>query len=301
MIRRQGQTSVIHSKKFVVTAGISVVFAGFLLATVAGIVPVPAWTESWSSDDAPWSQEESHASAGKNRRSGGLRNPTQRSASRQRSGFLRRLGRGLARVLIWGGRNRAGRSSAARYSGRSAAPKKNRAQRRGRKLGNPQGGQPAVPTAPTMDSTQFGVGTVGLGLEGNGGPIAAGAAPQLPGAPDSKLEYDPYFDPNEAIPTVQPSPARSRSQNTPAGAPHFNQGPTRSRRGLQTTADLSREKTVEFGGRGDGPSDGEPTQQETGDDSWADEKGGGKLKKYRTDLPEIGAGKKIRNAPSRTR
>ncbi len=321
MAPRPGQTSVIHSKKFVITAGIAVVITGTMLGTVAGIVPVPAWTESWTSDEASWTQEEKragHRLHSKTQKSGARRlagGPKTREVklggSGRKPGFRRRLGRRIARFLKWAGRNRSTPTTSARQpAGQAVRGNKNNNEERGNRPRHAEArpvARGAAPTAaPEVDSTQFGVGSVGLGLQGNGGPIAAGAAPIVggPGVADPNLSYDAYFDPVEEVPTVQVTSKKSRNSIT--GGARTNAGPVRDPGRAGGRTNYSREKPKEYGEveeieTGDGLSEAEYEAQLKADALWADKKGGGDLNKHKIKSPEIGGGKAIRNAPSRTR
>jgi hypothetical protein len=317
MPRRIGKSNVLGSKRFLATAAVSVVLTACALAYVAGINPVRVLVHGWSEmEDKPSAGESltpktraegtRYAEAGD--RSAGKR--VRGSGKKSDRSLFRRLFGRLAALFTRGGNSEraaspeppdteafegvdAGGVSGAGSEGRSA-----------RYYGDRRGGSGAeAGSAAGVDSSEFGVGPVGLGLLGNGGPI--GAAGTLPGkalAPDPA--NDPYFSPEMEIPEVKPVRAAVPAD---AALGAVSVSGIAEEEGADGAANAAT-SGMRIGANASGPGSVGPIQdtaadyskQSTDDGAWAEKKGGADLKKHKVKMPEVGGGKSIRNAPSKT-
>lgn len=312
MARRDDPFSVLRSRRFLASAVAGVLIVGGLFSLITGVNPVRFIAGGFSSAEgadasgsslaakAAVSGERIEAAPGEGTPSGKKR------ASKKKNGLFRRLfGRFAALFARRGPEAAEADARGGDYEGGPGGGVGASGSAEGRDVRLYGGGAPGPgETAPVLDSRQFGVGPVGLGMPDNGGPIAAGA-----GLPVSGNGLDPaddsYFDPNEPIPQVKPVSAKAREAAgasvgaAEAGETAFEEGPEGAANGA---TDGTRFSGGPRGGQApaiaDGPAD--RSRQQAADDGWADKPGGANLKKHKVEIPTIGGGKGIRNAPSRT-
>jgi len=309
MNRRQDPFSVLRSRRFLASAVIGVLAGGIGLSVLTGINPIRLMSEGWSAYDAPQpgatSLTPKTALRGERIEGGPSDEAAERRASgKRKKGMFRRL---FGRCAALFARRKRQASAAAggvpegdSVSEGAASGSASAEGRDVRFYG--MGADASSAKTPVLDSREFGVGSVGLGLQDNGGPIALGAE-----LPVSGLETDPaadsYFDPVEEIPQVEPvraaAPAAAQVGAAEAGGIGFEEGPQGSANG-QT----SGMRVGAAGSRVAGPAVPGGTSDRSSppgaDDSGPGKPGGAALKKHKVEIPSIGGGKGIRNAPSRT-
>ena len=311
MTHRRTPPSLTRSKGFAITAGISVLLTGTLLGIYTGIIPAPTFLEAWAAEEV----EASRATASTVGQTPSARSsaqaahtPGNKSAPIKKRGFSKRLFGRLAALLTRRSRSNKKQAAASRRpnvnavnrvdGGRPGQNNRRSYGSRDMKANN------ASPDSNELDSREFGVGSVGLGLGGNGGPIAAGALPATKSS-DPGLEYDSYFDPNEAIPVVKPAPKTQSTSAGIAGAPGVEgialEGGETGAANAATSGSSVRSGSARAEAQAFQDAQADYSRQKAADDQWADKKGGGDLKRHKIKLPELGGGKGIRNAPSRTR